>query len=143
MPVNKLFLDTNILLDYLLARSGELKQVEKIMDLAHGGKLQCFISESVIATAIYFLEKEKLDALAMIRRTCEVVKILSFQQDVLDLPIEKFKDTEDGLLYYLAKFHQLDYFITRNTNDFKKASGHLQVLTPKHFLTSIYKDDFF
>lgn len=131
---NKLFLDTNVVLDFLLAREGELNEIDTILDLSKLGKLDCLISESVLATTIYFLQKQKMPALQMLRDFCTTCKIIPFNHPVLYNDIEIFKDLEDGLLYFLALHHKADYFITRNKPDFKKAGIDLPVFTPKQFL---------
>jgi hypothetical protein len=43
-------------------------------------------------------------------------------------------DFEDGLLYEIALHHQLDYFITSNTKDFKRIQNSmLPVINAKAF----------
>jgi len=138
---NKLFLDTNVVLDFLLAREGELEEIDTIIDLSKQKKLDCLISESVIATAIYFLQKQKMPALQMMRDFCTTCKVIPFHSSVLYNNIEIFKDTEDGLLYFLVLHHKSDYFITRNKPDFKKAASGLPVFTPKQFLQHYNSND--
>ncbi len=133
----KIFLDTNIVLDYLLERSGELEEIEQLINLAEEDKFDCYVSESVLATTLYFLQKNKLDGIAILRELITVVKILPFKSEILFFPIEKFKDAEDGLLYYLAFHNKMNYFITRNTKDFKTVHPDLEVLAPSSFLKII------
>jgi predicted nucleic acid-binding protein len=141
MAGNKLFLDTNIVLDFLLARKGELNEIEDIFNLAKTGLFECFISETVLTTSIYFLEKEKSNTFQMLRNICTVLKILPFNPVVLYASIDIFKDLEDGLLYFLAQHHKMDFFITRNVNDFKKAPLILPVFTPKQFIKYLNPND--
>jgi predicted nucleic acid-binding protein len=61
-----------------------------------------------------------------------------FNKNILYMPIEKFKDTEDGLLYFLANHHKLNYFITRNKKDFIYQVPSLPVLTPNEFIKVIF-----
>jgi predicted nucleic acid-binding protein len=138
---NKIFLDTNVVLDFLLARAGELEEIDTLINFSKEKKIDCCISESVIATVIYFLQKQKLPAIEMIRDFCSTCKILPFQSSILYNDIEIFKDVEDGLLYFLALHHKADYFITRNKPDFKKAVAGLPVFTPKQFLQHYYTND--
>ena len=133
----KIFLDTNIVLDYLLERSGELDEIEQLINLAEDDKIDCYVSESVLATSLYFLQKNKLDGIAVLRELISVIKILPFKSEILFFPVEKFKDPEDGLLYYLAFHNKMDYFITRNIKDYKAVHPELAVLTPSAFLKII------
>ncbi len=140
MAENKLFLDTNIILDFLLARKGELKEIENVFNYASDGIIECYISESVLATCLYFLEKEKRkNIMGMIRNIWPVLKVLPFEHNILYSSIELFSDLEDGLLFFLAQFHKMDFFITRNIKDFKSAPLSLPVvLTPEQFI-NLYK----
>ncbi len=138
MAESKLFLDTNVILDFLLAREGELNEIEEILDLASKGKIDCYISESVLATTLYFLEKEKKkNIIQMIRSIWSVLKVLPLDHKVLYSSLEIFSDLEDGLLFFLAHFHKMDFFITRNIKDFRNAPASLPVLTPSQFIKLI------
>lgn len=134
MANNKLFLDVNIILDYTLEREGELKEIETLFELAEAEKLELYISESVIATVLYFLQKNKLDALTIARELSTVVNFIPFKKDVLFFSLEQYKDVEDGLLYFLAAKANMDYFITRNIKDFLFTLPSLPVTTPAKFL---------
>ena len=135
---NKIFLDTNVVLDFLLARPGELSKIEHIINLAKEKKIICCISETVISTSMYFLANEKKPALFMLREFCSICQILPCHSDILHENIESFRDIEDGLLYFLALYHKLDFFITRNHPDFKKASRRLPVFTPTQFIKYLH-----
>lgn len=139
--VNKLFLDTNIILDYTLERKGELKEIESLFELAENEKIELYISESVITTALYFLQKNKLDALAIVRELSTCVNFIPFKKDVLFFSLEQYKDIEAGLLYFTAAKANMNYFITRNIKDFAFALPSLPVLTPLKFLREIYFND--
>lgn len=141
MAVNKLFLDTNVVLDFLLSREEELEEIEQIFNFTKEGLLECFISESVISTCIYFLEKNKQETLPMLRNICTVLKVLPYISSVLYSSIEIFVDKEDGFLYFLAQHHKMDFFITRNIKDFKNAPLILPVFTPKDFIKFFHPDD--
>jgi hypothetical protein len=46
-----------------------------------------------------------------------------------------FADLEDAVQYHTALHVKgMDYFITSNVKDFKKATSQLSVLTPKQFM---------
>lgn len=138
---SKLFLDTNIIIDYVQERDYELDAIKEIMLLAELGKLELFISESVIATSFYFLQKQKIDALSVLREICKIVNVIPFTKDILYSPVEKYKDIEDGLLYFLAAKAKMNYFITRNVKDFIFLFPSLPVMSPTNFLKEIYLND--
>jgi len=135
---NKLFLDTNIILDYTLERKGEIEEIESLFELAEDEKIELYVSESVLATTLYFLQKNKLNALSIIRELCAVINIIPFKKDILFFPMEQYKDTEDGLLYFIAANGKMNYFITRNAKDFVFTLPSLPVITPSKFLKEIF-----
>jgi predicted nucleic acid-binding protein len=133
MPL-KIFLDTNIFLDLLLKRTGELDEIKLIFDAVETKFLEIYISESVLITTIYFLQKQNIDALSVARLIIQDLQILPFKKEIFDYPIENFKDTEDGFLYFLALDAKMDFFITRNIYDFKNHLKELPVFYPKQFI---------
>jgi predicted nucleic acid-binding protein len=139
--VYKLFLDTNIIIGYVQERKNELDAIMEIIRLAELGKVELFISESVITTSFYILQKEKIDALPVLREICKLVNVIPFSKDILYYSLEKYKDVEDGLLYFLAAKAKMDFFITRNVKDFIFLFPSLPVMSPTNFLKEIYLND--
>ncbi|HEY2725693.1 MAG TPA: PIN domain-containing protein [Parafilimonas sp.] len=130
----KLFLDSNIVLDYLLGRKDELDKIEQLINLTNNNVFDCYISETVISTCIYFLEKNKKQTLEMLRAFCMLCKTLPYHSNILFYNIERFNDIEDGFLYYLALHHKMNFFITRNIKHFKFQLPSLAAMTPTQFL---------
>ncbi len=139
--VNKIFLDTNIIVDVLLERKHELDAVEEIFKLGEKEKIHLYISESIITNTFYIARKHRIDTLAFMREIGKSVNILPFSKDVLYYPIENYKDTEDGILYFLALKNKMNYFITRNVKDFTFLFPSLPVMSPTNFLKEIYFND--
>ena len=135
---NKIFLDTNIVVDFIIKRDFELQSTERIFDAVYNNDLEAYISESVISTSVYLLRQHKMDALEIFRELCKFLQVVPFNKNTLYMPVEKFKDTEDGLLYFLANHHKLNYFITRNKKDFIYQVPSLPVLTPNEFIKVIF-----
>ena len=138
---HKLFLDTNIIIDYVQERTNEMDAIKEIIHLAEYQKTELFISESIITTCFYVFQNHKIVALPVLREIGKVVNTLPFSKDILYHPIEKFKDIEDGLLYFLAVKNKMDYFITRNVEDFTFLFPSLPVISPTNFLKEIYLND--
>jgi len=137
----KLFLDTNIIIDYVQERKHELDAIKEIIYLAESEKIGLFISESTITTSFYVLQKQKIEALPVLRELCKIINIIPFSKEVLYLPVEKYKDIEDGLLYFLALKSKMNYFITRNVKDFTFIFPSLPVMSPTNFIKEIYFND--
>jgi predicted nucleic acid-binding protein len=138
----KIFLDTNIIIDLLMERSYELDAINEIIILGGREIINLYISESVIANTFYILKKEKrIDPLSAFREMCKTMNVVPFSKDLLYYPLEKYKDTEDGLLYFLAYKSKIDYFITGNVKDFTFLFPSLPVMSPTNFLKEIYFND--
>lgn len=138
----KIFLDTNIILDLFMERNFELAAINEIINLSGNRLLEIYISESAITTTFYILRKEKkIDTLSAFRELCKTINVIPFTKDILYFPVEKYKDTEDGILYFLASKAEMDYFITRNAKDFIFLFPSLPVMTPTNFLEEIYFHD--
>jgi len=134
----KLFLDTNVMLDFLGEREPFYISAAKIATLADKRKLQIVASALSYATISYFLTKyyglektkDKLRKFKVISEICELDALI----------IEKglnsdFSDFEDALQYFSALRTDCSIIITRNGKDFKKSQ--IPVMTPDEFLKSI------
>ncbi len=134
----KLFLDTNVMLDFLGEREPFYLSSAKIATLADKRKLTINVSALSFATVSYFLTKyegvnkakEKLRKFKVISEICELDELI----------IEKglnsdFSDFEDSLQYFSALRAECDIIITRNGKDFKKSQ--IPVMTPDEFLLSL------
>ena len=134
----KLFLDTNVMLDFLGERDPFYISAAKIATLADKRKLQIVASALSYATISYFLTKyyglektkDKLRKFKVISEICELDALI----------IEKglnsdFSDFEDALQYFSALRTDCSIIITRNGKDFKKSQ--IPVMTPDEFLKSI------
>ncbi|MEO6221094.1 MAG: hypothetical protein ABIO81_11740, partial [Ginsengibacter sp.] len=56
---------------------------------------------------------QKIDALSVLRELCKTIGVVPFSKDVLYYPVEKYKDTEDGLLYFLASKAKMNYWLMK------------------------------
>jgi predicted nucleic acid-binding protein len=76
-----------------------------------------------------------------LREICKTINCIPFLKDILYFPIEKYRDKEDGILYFLASKAKMDYFITRNVKGFIFLFPSLPVMSPTNFLKEIYLND--
>jgi predicted nucleic acid-binding protein len=138
----KIFLDTNIIVDFLIERKYELDAINEIFTLAEREIIDLYVSESVITTTLYVLRKEKeIDILSAFREMFKIVNIIIFSKDILYYPLEKYKDTEDGILYFSASKAKMNYVITRNVKDFTFLFPSLPVMSPTNFLKELNFND--
>jgi predicted nucleic acid-binding protein len=119
----KIFFDTNIIVDYCLAsREGHQNAIE-LMTKIDDFYLQAFISESVVNTTTYLIQK--IISIEEIKRLIidltSVIHILPCSNKIIEEAYQRAKnDLEDAVLYQIALHGKMDYFITSNIKDFKK-----------------------
>jgi len=133
--MDKVLVDTNIVLDLLTRRKDFYLAASKLFSLADNGKIRLAISSLTFATTYYLLSRE-LDAAKakeILRKFKVLVIVLPVDDKVIDLALNsEFKDFEDAIQYYTAIENKQEIIITRNLRDFKLSS--LPVLTAEEYL---------
>lgn len=134
----KLFLDTNIVIDLLGERDPFYESAAKIATLADKGKIQIYVSALTYSTVYYLLSRfEKKE---VVREKIRKFKVIAETSDLTDKIIDKglaskFSDFEDSLQYYCALKADCSIIITRNGKDFKESD--IPVLSPHEYLKSL------
>jgi len=134
----KVLLDANIILDFVLQRR-EYESAYQLIEWATIGKIQAFITPSIVHVAAYWLIKEFGDW-----QTREILLSLVADVRVIDLGHDatinalhsQMVDVEDSLQYYTALNHRLDYVITRDRDLIRSAIPILPACTPEEFIKS-------
>ena len=120
----RIFIDTNIMLDFLGERKPFYQSAAKLATLAEQGKIKMIVSPISYTTVNYFLSKNETSEVAKLK--LRKFKIISEICKLDERTIEKglnssFKDFEDSLQYYSAIDSNCDVIVTRNAKDFKKS----------------------
>lgn len=132
----KVFLDANVLLDFALKRS-DYALSHKIIELVVDGRIQAFITPSIVHILGYWLTKAYGHFKAK-----EILLTLLIDIQVIDIGHtitvnalhSKIKGIEDALQYYTAIHNKLDYFITLDKALKKEATPNLPICTCEEFL---------
>lgn len=121
----KLFLDTNVLIDFILERPKFYPAAATIISYAAEEKVKiCASSMSIVTTNFICVERcdmplesfrMKMDFLRDFLEICSVD-----ESDVYQSYDKEWKDFEDGVQYFSAKRNGADYLVTRNTKDFEE-----------------------
>ena len=133
--MEKLLIDTNIIIDLLAKRESFYQEAQELFTFADEKQLSLFISALTFANTYYILSKELNvdEARKIMMKFKTLVKILPLENKVLELALSSdFNDFEDAIQYYTALDHKLEIIITRNKKDFKKSK--LPVLTAREYL---------
>jgi predicted nucleic acid-binding protein len=137
------FADANVFLDGLLQRGAMGLDCLEIIEFAESDEIVLFISSSNLMNVIYFLEKAGKTNSEIVIATKNLLSFTTIispnNSVVIDALDAAFIDIEDGIQYHTAlQIKEMDYFITSNVKDYKKAILQLPVVTPKQFL-NLYK----
>lgn len=132
--MEKVFVDTNIILDLLEKRDNFFEDAQELFTLADKNKLKLYVSALTIANVHFLLYRHlKMEARKVLAKFKVLVEVLPTNDKILDLALSSNqKDFEDAIQYYTAIEFDMDFIITRNKKDFKNLK--LPVLTVKEFL---------
>jgi len=144
--MNKVFLDTNVILDFLLRRKSSNADFHKpMLDVLN----YCIVAEIPLCTSIlslkdvfYILTRLTKSPQGKNKQQIIKQKIADFEK-LIELAVTKKKafyramdstmsDLEDALQYFTAKDCGASIILTRNKKDFKNTD--IRVLTPDEFL---------
>lgn len=135
--MKRVFLDTNILLDFGLNRKGAA-EAEKILALGLAGAIEVCASYLSFANTGFILrhhaKEEIYDLVAKMR---EDVLVLPTDSSQLDKGLTLFADDfEDALQYQCAKANSCDVIITNNGKDYAEFCD-LPFMTAAEFLNGL------
>jgi PIN domain. len=138
--MQKILLDTNIIIDFLGERKDFYDAAAKIITLADRKKIKMYVSVVSMATTYYVLAKyeNKKAALEKVRKFKVLCEISSMNNEVFEKALNaQFDDFEDALQYFSAVENSCDLIITRNEKDFKTAL--IPVMNPESYLQTLKK----
>ena len=139
----KAFIDTNVLLDWLLKERPEKLLAEKLFSVARAGLFDAFISTQSIIDASYSAQKCGLDfasfkpALQSLR---SFITVLAIDDIDLSWAVEHYTgDFEDDAQYASAYNNACDYFITRDNALFSLNTPFcpMKVISPEAFVSAM------
>ena len=134
--LDRIFVDTNIVLDLLLKREGFFGAAQGLFVAFEHGRIRGVISSLSLLNAHYAYRKEADELL--VRRELELVSRL-VEVYPLDMALIKealddasFVDFEDGVQHASAMRSNCSKILTRNLSDYKRA--RLPVMTAASYL---------
>ena len=133
--MDKILVDTNIVLDLLAKRKEFISEAQQLFTLSDKNEVDLYVSSLTFANTYYILsQKMKLnDARKILRKFKVLVKVLPMDDKIIDLSLESdFKDFEDAIQYHTAIENEINIIVTRNLRDFK--TSKIPVLTAKNYI---------
>lgn len=133
--MDRLFIDTNVLLDVVQKRPDFVVDSLAVLKHAHGGAALAAVSALSLSDIAYILRRKELAQLKQFyKQLRDYAQIAPLADTEVDQAIaSKFTDFEDALQWQAAKSWDASHLITRNADDFPKHSN-IRVLSPRDYL---------
>ena len=135
--MEKLFVDTDVVIDLLSARQPHYKYASELFSLADIGAIRLYVSSLTFANVHYILSKQlsASESRKLLLRFKTLVTVLSVNDKIVELALaSSFADFEDAIQFHAAIENNVSIILTRNLKDFKKAT--IPVMTPQQYLKS-------
>jgi len=134
--VNKILIDTNVLLDYILTREPFYEDAKKIVVSCVNGRTKGCVAAHSIPNMFFILRKdyntkERRDTLSNLFAIFDIEGIDKAKL-LAGLENEDFSDFEDCLQMECAKAYGAAYIVTRNVADY--AASEIKAIMPQDFL---------
>lgn len=130
----KVFLDTNVVIDFYAQRNDFFHAAAVIIDLAVKGKIEIVVSGTTFVNAFYLLkdyydEEELYTAMSNLADKCEISTIDS--DTIKEALAARYTDFEDAVQWLSARKNNVDVVVTRDRH-FRAFSGN--IMSPASFL---------
>jgi predicted nucleic acid-binding protein len=139
--IRRVFLDTDIILDLLLARKPFFAPAVELFDRIESRTLDGFVSPLVFSNLFYILRKHlpAPGAVVALRKLRLLVRVLPIDERTIDEALaSNFRDFEDAIQYHGARAQRLDALVTRNRRDYP--TREMAIVTPGECLAMFQPD---
>jgi len=133
--MERIFVDTDIVLDLLGQREPFYEYSAGIFSLADQGKIKLCVSSLSFSNLHYILTRQLSadQSRKKLLKLKTLVSVLPVTEKVIELALSSdFKDFEDGVQYFTAIEQNIKLLLTRNLKDYKAAE--IPVLTAEQYL---------
>lgn len=134
--MNKVLIDTDVILDFFFDREPFSENASKILSLCESKEVIGHITPVIISNVYYLLRQtakhEKvIEKLTLLISFTEI--LVMDKNAIVQALSSDFKDFEDALQNYSAELNkEIDIIITRNVKDYK--NSNLAIMTPDSYL---------
>ena len=132
----KVFVDTNVILDYISKRREYYDDARAIMETCRRGVNIGYIAAHSVTDVFYILRREYSDneRRTLLSLYLNLVEVVGIDKEKIISAIKRkdFHDFEDCLQDECAFACGVDYIITRNVKDFEQS--RIKAITPAEFI---------
>lgn len=136
--MTRVFLDTNVILDYLGRREPWYDDAATLFDWGAKGIIQLYAASMSFGTLSYLSRKvfSPQEYKTVINELCRYCLIAVVDKDnVLYAANSSFEDFEDAMQYSSAKKAKADIIVTRNPKDFLESD--IPIMLPEELVQAI------
>jgi len=134
----KILLDTNVILDFFLARPSGEDAARQLFEWIYQEKIDAFITASSI-TDIYYIVAKRLGGVVArrsIKQLLQLLRVIAVDgHDCVNALTVPISDFEDALITVCARKESMDYIITNDTDFLQTNEQIAAVVSPKQFFT--------
>lgn len=138
---NRILIDTNVLLDYLITRESYYEEAKEIMLSCLNGETKGCIAAHSIPNIFFILRKDYnvKERREILINLCTIFDVEGIDKSklLLGLQNENFTDFEDCLQMECAKSYGAEFIVTRNISDYKQSE--VKAILPKDYLAIVSK----
>lgn len=120
----QVFIDTNIILDFLQEREPFVEDAAKLFEKIDAGEVEGFIAATTV-TNIYYIVRKAVGLVAAQDAITQILRdlyICSVDREILEQAIAlNFQDFEDAVQCACAMAHGVDVIVTRDASGFLRA----------------------
>ena len=130
--------DTNIVMDVLLARRPFVDSASRVFSLVEQSKIEASLCATTVTTVDYLLTQSlsRDEARQALRGLLKLFEIAPVNRSVIEKALRsKIEDFEDAILEQATRLVGAEAIITRNTKDFHRSS--IKALDPTELLAAI------
>ena len=134
----RIFLDSDIILDCVLARPEFEADATAVLNLCETGVIEGLTSSLVMANCHYVFAKREnaiksRQVIALLRAILTVCAV--GDRELSEALVSDFTDLEDGIQHFTALNNGAEAIVTRNTADFKAST--IPVMSPRELIVSL------
>jgi predicted nucleic acid-binding protein len=120
----RVFVDSDVILDLLLAREPHAASATQLFVRLQDGELEGYVSPVILSNLFYILRQgmPAPQARAALRRLRLLLRVLPVDEAIIDRALaSSFSDFEDAIQYYTAVAHVMSALVTRNRKHYRDA----------------------
>jgi len=134
----RVIIDTNVVLDVLLARIPFVESASRVFALVEQSKIEASLCATTVTTVHYLLTQSlsRDEGRQALRGLLELFEIAPVNRPVIEEALQsKIEDFEDAVLEQAGRLAGAEAIITRNTKDFRRSS--IKALDPAELLLAL------